>query len=202
MHRTFTNASAVLYVNGVAVGGTTVAYNTAPAAGSIVFGANLAENSNFFQGQMDNFALDVSGDNSTTSGGKNYGAVNLANDNDFIRQAMIGKPVGDVDLNGSVGPSDVTTFVANWLKTKTVGGVTVGDLSTRAIGDLDFNGVVDINDAYTLHHALAGGGAGALADSLFAQLGGVPEPSSIVLALFSVVGMCGLVRRRGSRSEC
>ena len=37
MHRTFTNASAVLYVNGVAVGGSTTAYNTAPAAGSIVF---------------------------------------------------------------------------------------------------------------------------------------------------------------------
>jgi hypothetical protein len=196
MHRTFTNASAVLYVNGVAVAGTTNAYNTTALAANIVFGASTDQSTNFFQGQLDNFAISVAGDNSATSGGKNYGTVNLATDNDFIRQTLVGKPAGDVDLSGSIGPNDVTVFVANWLKSKQVNGITVGDITTRALGDLNFNGIVDIDDAYILHHALVGAGAGALDASLLSGIGlSAPEPSSIVLALFSLAGVCGFVRR-------
>jgi hypothetical protein len=182
------------------VAGTTSSYNTGAAAGNLVFGASLNESSNFFQGQLDNFSEYVAGDN-TAAGGKNYGTVDLTTDNDFIRQALVGKPAGDVDLNGSVGQSDVTAFVANWLKSKKVGGVTVGDITTRTMGDFNFDGVVNIDDAYILHHALSGGGQAALAATLLSELGGtVPEPSSIVLALCSAAGAVIVARCRRYRS--
>ena len=194
-HRTFTNTAAILYVDGVAVAGTTSDYNTGFAAGNIVYGANLNQSANFFQGQIDNSVIAVSGNN-TAQGGQNYGEVDLRTDNDFIRQRLIGKPVGDVDLSGAVGPNDVTVFVANWLKTKQVGGVTTGDMTTRMIGDLNLNGTVDIDDAFALHQGLSAAGMGGLDFSLLGA--GVPEPSSFVLVAWcTLAGGASFGRRRG-----
>jgi hypothetical protein len=195
MHRTFTNTAAALYVNGVAVAATNNDYNTGAAAGNLVVGASTDQTTNFFQGQLDNFSIYVSGNNSTQTGGADWGAVNLAVDNDYIRQQLIGKPAGDVDLSGALGPSDVTTFVANWRTTKQVNGVTVGDLSTRTKGDLDIDGDVDLDDAFALHLALLGAGAGGLDFSLLGA--GVPEPCSLVLVGCGLIGLIGFRRRRG-----
>ena len=85
--RTFNSLSAGLYVNGelvllTPVGDPPYFAAAAAAAGAdldIVFGANLAGTGNFFTGQMDNFRLLISGDNSgLTANGENYGEVDLS----------------------------------------------------------------------------------------------------------------------------
>jgi hypothetical protein len=70
----------------------------------------------------------------------------------------------------------------------------VGDLNSRLFGDLNMNGTVDIDDAYTLHFALRAAGVGSGLD--FGLLG-VPEPSSFALAV-SALAAIRLVRRRRS----
>jgi len=199
MHQTFTNTAGVLLVNGVAVAATPndydAGFNPATTAKNLTFGANVDQNANFFAGQLDNFSFYVAGNNSTQTNGANWGDVNLATDNDYIRQQMTGKPAGDANLDGVLNPTDVTWFVTNWLSTKQVNGVTVGDLTTRGKGDFDFNGVVNLDDAFTLHQALLGAGAGGLDFSLLGA--SVPEPGSLLLAACGGAALvCGSRRRR------
>lgn len=198
MHRTFTNTAGVLLVNGVAVAATSndydAGFNPATSAKNLTFGANVDQDANFFAGQLDNFSFYVAGNNSGVTNGANWGQVNLAVENDYIRQQLIGKPAGDANLDGVFNSTDVSWFVTNWLSTKQVGGVTVGDLTTRAKGDFDFNGVVNLDDAFILHQALLGAGAGGLDFSLLGA--NVPEPSCLLLAAFGVAAL-GMVRRRG-----
>ena len=199
MHRTFTNDAAALLVDGVAVAATGANYNVAPPTTAptldLVFGASSNQLANFFQGQLDDFSIYVSGNNTGQPGGRDYGAVNLATENDFIRQRLIGIQQGDVNLNG--GPpnaTDVSIFVANWLSARQVNGVTVGDLTSRMVGDFDFDGVVDLDDAFTLHAGLLAAGAGAGLD--FSALGiGVPEPASWLLAAVGLAALAGRWRR-------
>ena len=201
MHRTFTNTAGVLLVNGVAVAATPndydAGFNLATTAKNLVFGANVDQAANFFAGQLDNFSIYISGNNSAQINGANWGEVNLATENDYIRQQLVGKPVGDVNLSGALDAADVTAFVANWLSAKVVNGVTVGDLTTRAKGDFDFSGVVNLDDAFTLHQALIGAGAGGLDFSLLGA--NVPEPSSLLLAACSCAALaCGTRCRNSS----
>ncbi len=160
----------------------------------IVFGAGLNQTSNFFQGQLDDFVLGVAGNNTGQPGGRDYGAVNLANDNEFIKQNLVGVNAGDINRDGMLNNTDVNTFVTNWRRAQQVSGVTVGDLNSRLFGDLNMNGTVDIDDAYTLHFALRSAGVGAGLD--FGLLGvSVPEPCSGVLAVFAIA-VAGMARRR------
>jgi hypothetical protein len=188
MHRTFgANGGAVLYVNGLAVAATPNGYSTAgQAVGSlpIVFGAGLNQTSNFFQGQLDDFVLGVAGNNSGQQGGRDYGAFSLATDNQFVARDLTGVNPGDINRDGMVNNTDVNTFVSNWRRAQQVNGVTVGDLNSRLLGDLNMNGTVDIDDAYTLHFALRSAGVAAGLD--FNLLGAsVPEPSSVALLAFA-----------------
>ena len=193
MHRTFTNDMAALYVDGVAVAATTNNYDMNGAAANIVFGASVDQSTNLFQGQLDSFSILVAGDN-TVQGGQNWGPVNLAIDNDYIRQQLDGIPEGDVNLSGAVDPADVSVFVANWRKVQSVNGVQLGDLTSRMQGDLDFDGDIDLDDAFALHEALLSAGSASGLD--FSLLASVPEPSGVLLVACGAVATVGLRRRR------
>jgi hypothetical protein len=83
---------------------------------------------------------------------------------------------------------------------KVINAVRVGDLSTFASGDLNFDGITDLRDVHQMIQALPGAGSGSAIDTsaLFGLAGGVPEPSSLVL--LAMCGACalGLGRRRRS----
>jgi hypothetical protein len=73
----------------------------------------------------------------------------------------------------------------------------VGDLNSRLFGDLNMNGTVDIDDAYTLHFALRSAGVAAGLDfNLLGVL--VPEPAS---ALLWVLGLTAVHLARGRRGK-
>jgi hypothetical protein len=148
--------------------------------------------SNFFQGQLDDFVVGVAGNNTGQPGGRDYGAFSLATDNDFVEHDLMTVNAGDINRDGAVNSTDINTFVTNWRRVQQLNGVTVGDLNSRLFGDLNMNGTVDIDDAYTLHFALRAAGVGSGLD--FGLLG-VPEPSSFALTAFAM-GAFGLVRRR------
>ena len=80
--------------------------------------------------------------------------------------------------------SDVDAFVAGWLNENLVNNIRVGDLDSRMAGDLNFDGITDLSDAFELHEALAAGGSG-LDFSLLAAA--VPEPSTLLLLILAAV---------------
>ena len=84
------------------------------AVGPIVIAAGLNRTSNFFAGQFDDFVIGVAGNNTGQPGGRDYLAFDLATDNDFVRQNLVGVKDGDINRDGSVNNTDVTTFVTNW----------------------------------------------------------------------------------------
>lgn len=89
--------------------------------------------------------------------------------------------LGDLTGDGSINGADVTKFVANWrLDTSGQSVVVQADL-----GDLNFNGLVDLADARVLHQALENAGSSA---SVFDALNGVPEPSSAMLVTLAAAG--------------
>jgi hypothetical protein len=197
MHRTFgSGQGAALYVNGIAVAATNQGYATGDQTGAaldIIIGAGLNRTSNFFQGQLDEMTIGVAGNNTGQPGGRNYGNFTLATDNDFVRQNLVGVNPGDINRDGLVNNVDINTFVTNWRRVQQVNGVTVGDLNSRLFGDLNMNGTVDIDDAFTLHAALRAAGAGAGLD--FSLLGSVPEPGSSLLLILGFAGLA-LARKR------
>ena len=174
-----------LYVDGVivaaAAGGYTGADNT-----PLVVGANTDEISpgttDFYNGAIDDLELFILGDNSSDAGppqGQDYGTFNPT-DNDFIADALAGKPQGDITLDGVVNGADEAAFITNWLSKNEVNGLLVGgDLNSYQRGDLDLDGDVDIQDAFLLHEGIQlAGGAGLD----FGRLGAsVPEPSTLLL---------------------
>jgi hypothetical protein len=196
MHRTFgAGGGAALLVNGIAVAATPNGYSTAgqPAADlPIVFGAGLNKSSNFFAGQLDDFVLGVAGNNTGQLGGRDYLALTPATDNAFIRQNLMGVNPGDINRDGMVNNTDANTLITNWRRAQRVNGVVVGDLNSRLFGDLNMNGMVDIDDAFAVHFGLRAAG---VASGLDFGLLGVPEPSSFVLTVFAMAAF-GLARRR------
>jgi hypothetical protein len=196
MHRTFgSGGGAALYVNGIAVVATNQGYATGDQTGAnldIIIGAGLNRTSNFFSGQLDEMTIGVAGNNTGQAGGRDYGNFTLATDNDYVRQNLTGVNPGDINRDGSVNTTDINTFIANWRRVQQVNGVTVGDLNSRLFGDLNMNGTVDIDDAYTLHAALrAAGGAGLD----FSALGSIPEPGGALLVISGFAALA-LARKR------
>ena len=96
-------------------------------------------------------------------------------------------------MNGVLeADADVAAFKAGWLSQRVVNGVQVADLVSRAAGDLNFDGITDLSDAYLLHEALAAAGMGGALD-----LGAlsVPEPGTLVLLVLGAVMLLGRRRR-------
>jgi hypothetical protein len=200
-----TNHEAVLYVDGVAVSAN---FDNIPTATTdpLVVGAQQDGEGGFnshFMGIIDDVEMYVFGDN-TSQGGQDWGSFDLFADNEWIAMEIattlpngILKP-GDVNKDGTIDSSDVDAFVDGWLSKNLLvgahGTLTAGDWNTWNNGDMNHDGITDLDDAFILHDALVLAGAGGLEFSRL--VAAVPEPSTIVIALLSLAGIGAFARRR------
>jgi hypothetical protein len=114
---------------------------------------------------------------------------------------------GDINLDGVVsgdgtGPAatdDVTAFISGWGSSQAVGNIT-----SWKKGDLNLDGKVDVSDFLLLRSAYNTAGAGASLKALTSFVGssgqgGVPEPSSFLLAATGAAALALIVRQRAAR---
>jgi hypothetical protein len=106
---------------------------------------------------------------------------------------------GDINFDGALNAGDITTFIDGWLSTNAGtfvgGGPPVGDYVTLGLGDLNLDGVTDVDDWVALRATGVTAGSGGLASLLGPQ---IPEPASVVLALVTAIGIT-IGSRRGRR---
>jgi hypothetical protein len=197
------NGGSILYVNGVAIAATAGSYNAGDDL-KLVIGADTGDgagnaigSANFFQGVVDEMTMFVMG---KTPSGLDRGAFNFGADNAFAAQpaAMGGLTslAGDVNQDNAVNNLDVTDFLAGWLKEKRVNNVRVGDITTIRDGDLNFDGITDLSDAFILHGALIAATGAGFDFSLLP----VPEPATAGMAAFLMGASAAGRRRRLLRS--
>lgn len=197
-----TTGGARMYIDGLGAAAATGGYNTGDDA-PLVIGANTlgtlssftGGNAEFFTGVVDELSMYVLG---TSDAGTNYGTYDFVADN-AIAAATFGPSPNLLDINqdGSVsgdgtGPAasdDVTAFVQGWQTRTLVNGVLVADVNTIANGDVNQDGIVNIRDWAELNAANPSVGA-----AILANLGAVPEPTSLMLAAAGLAGC--LCRRR------
>jgi hypothetical protein len=200
------NRGRALLINGVAVAASDTFYGGDTSALSI--GASQNGASNFYNGVLDDVSLFFWGNNSRqTNGGAgpngmDWGNLDLSVDNDWIASQLAALGVtdaADVNLDGSVNSNDVTAFLPDWRKVRRVDGVQVGDWTSRQNGDLNYDGIVDLKDAYILHQGLIGAGSAAGLD--FSLLGSsLPEPTGAALAAIGMLFVASGTGRRKGRS--
>jgi hypothetical protein len=198
-----------MFVNGVAVAAAPANYNDDWA--DLVVGANTAGDdggthieipspvgftggtAEFFSGIIDDLKMFVSG-TSTSQTPVNYGTFNLAVDNQFVASTITGiKGVaGDVTNDGFLNQADKDAFVAGWLHRRLVNSIQIGDMISRGQGDLNLDGITNIQDLLILQNALSGAGIGTITA---AELSGVPEPATALLAILAVVPLACRRRR-------
>ena len=131
---------------------------------------------------------------------------------DIMRDHPNYSTVGDVNLDGIVsgngsGPTvtdDVSAFIAGWGNVNLVDGTPKGTITSWKKGDLNRNGITDVNDFLLLRGALNTPISGAVLQSLFGSttipgVGAVPEPTAAGLAMLAV-GYFMLFLRRRTRS--
>ncbi len=199
-----TGGISVLYVNGIAVDAVAATFNNTSLELSI--GSDDGGSGNFFEGVLDNIEMSVEGDTSSQPatatntelgylGGADWGDFDLGEDNDFVVQQLAGIPEADVDMDGDVDPNDITAFIPFWLLENEVDGILIGDLNTRAQGDLNFDGITDLDDAVILREALIASPFGAVFD-LSVLVSPVPEPSTLLHCFIGTIGIALSERRR------
>ena len=106
--------------------------------------------------------------------------------------------MGDVNLDGDVmgdgtglvTEDDVAAFVAGWGYDNLAGK---GDYETWKKGDLNLDGLTDVEDFLLLRGALNGPISNGAFRAIF---GAVPEPSSAILAILAVAFLVVRPRRR------
>jgi hypothetical protein len=177
-----------MYVNGVAVAvSQTIADYSADNVTPMTVGSNLTGDGEFFSGIVDDMRMFVMG-TTTTPAHVNYGTFNFAVDNAYAASPVSGLKgvAGDVTNNGVFDAADKTAFIAGWLSKHVVNGVQIGDLASHAQGDLNLDGITNIQDLLLMQNALTGAGMGTITA---AELGGVPEPSTCVLLLLAMLAM-------------
>ena len=134
------------------------------------------EPSEYFDGAIDDLEMFVYGSNSQ----EDFGDFDFLAENAYARDvALVGIADADVNLDGIVsgdgtGPAatdDVTAFVENFFTTNFVNSIQVGDVITRANGDLDINGTVDLRDWGIINAADPAMGA-----AIWNELRQIPEP--------------------------
>lgn len=192
-----TSSGSRMYVNGVAVAiSQTIAdYSGAASVQNtpMSIGSNLTNDGEFFSGILDDMRMFVMGTSSSVSP-TSYGSFNFAVDNAFAASTVSGlKGIkGDVTNNGVFDATDRTAFIAGWMQRRLVNGVQIGDMASYSQGDLNFDGITNINDLLIMQQALTGTGLGAISP---AELG-IPEPASLLLASFAVIPFAARRRRR------
>jgi hypothetical protein len=131
----------------------------------------------------------------TSSAHINYGTYNFATDNGFAASPITGlKGVpGDVNNSGSLTQADKDAFIAGWMQKHVVGGVQIGDLFSYSKGDLNLDGITNIQDLLMMQNALTGVGMGTISAS---ELAGVPEPASALLAIVALLPIAAGRRSR------
>ena len=177
---------STLYVDGIAVATDGGSYSD--SNDNLIVGANSGEvgtagTSNFFNGVLDELKLFVIG---ASDMGAQYGLFDFSSDNDFAIQNLSGV-TGDVNNDGSLDSSDINDFSIGWENENLVGGILVGDLNSYAQGDLNFDGVTDLDDAFIMHAALQTANLGGLNFSALGQA--VPEPNSLILVTMMISGL-------------
>jgi hypothetical protein len=201
---------ARMYVNGVAVAAAPGGYDDDWA--DLVVGANTAGDdggthtppssvgftggtAEFFTGIVDDLKMFVSG---TSTSGTNYGTFNLATDNQYVASTITGikGTAGDVTNDGFLNQADKDAFVAGWMSRHLVNGIQIGDMLSRGQGDLNLDGITNIQDLLIMQNALSGAGVGTItADELL----GVPEPATITLLVTMMIASVPGRLRRHSR---
>jgi hypothetical protein len=192
------NGGSILYLNGEAIAAAAGDYNAAPAPNDflIVGGepadANQIVDAEFFRGVVDDMNMFVLG---TVQTGPHPapGAYNFefGKDNTYatlpVGTSGLSGVAGDVNQDGQVNAADIDAMVSGWGKEKRVNNVRAGDKLTIRDGDLNFDGLTDLADVFVLHTTLlAGTGSGFD----FSRLpGGVPEPSTLVMAIIVLAGL-------------
>jgi hypothetical protein len=199
-------SGSILYVNGVAEAAATGVYLgeqdltgeviLPPSAlddSPLIVGANTSENPNqlakvnFYSGIVDDLEMFVMGFNTTAD----FGEFQFGRDNDYAA-AFGPSVVGDLNGDNLVTRVDVETFAANYRSSKVLTwtqgqeqrSLVVGDLSTRAIGDFNYDGRVNLRDWEILNDASPS--MAAVAMNLINGLA-VPEPAGGSLALIALV---------------
>ena len=177
-----------MYVNGVAVAvSSPVGYatDTDTQALPLTIGSNLTGDGEFYSGIVDDMRMFVMGTSTATSP-HNYGTFNFATDNAFAASTVSGLKgiAGDVTNNGVFDVNDKNAFIAGWLHKHVVNGVQIGDLASRAQGDLNLDGITNIQDLLLMQNALTGAGLGTITA---AELSGVPEPATALLAVLALL---------------
>ena len=207
---------SILYVNGVAEAAATGAYqgedvpNDEIAASNqdnspLVIGANTAEspltlaNNSYYRGIIDDLQMFVIGLNNTSDRGE----FQFDRDNKYAAHF---KPTNVVDLTGdnAITMADVTIFANHWLDEKvltwTQGGtqrsLAVGDLTSRMMGDFNYDGRVNLSDWAILNKENP-----AMASAAMAMIRGVPEPAAYTLGAIALTAVAIMRRRVRNQSD-
>lgn len=196
-----------MYVDGIAVAAAPGGYDGGDTA-DLVVGANTAGDDGgaggvgftggteeFFSGVIDELTLFLIGDNSDDPGpppGQDWGDFDFGVDNAFAAFTLSGV-AGDIDNNGTFEEQDKNDFIAGWQSENLVDGIRVGDLTSFAAGDLNFDGITDIRDLARIQTLLPLAGLSAITS---ADLAGVPEPTALAL---TIAGLSLLLTGRRSR---
>lgn len=206
-------SGARMFVNGVAVAAAPGGYDSDWA--DLVVGANTAGDDSgnhaeipspvgftggtteFFNGIVDDLKMFVIG-TSTSTTPVNYGTFSLAADNQFVASTITGikGTAGDVTNDGFLNQADKDAFIAGWMSQHLVNGIQIGDMLSRGQGDLNLDGITNIQDLLIIQNALSGAGAGTITAD---ELRGVPEPATITLLMTLMITSVPIRFRRPSR---
>lgn len=177
---------------------------------SLSLGAELTGNgstpSNYYTGQLDDFDVRVTGDNSNLVAGADYGAFDFESDNAYVEnlvatgQLVAGDVNGDLLVNGdgtgNAISDDVSFFIDHYLNQQIINFEVIGDLKSRTqMADLNYTGTTDLFDWFILiqNHENTGLASSLDFDAILSARN-VPEPSCVAMLvmLLATPGVLGM----------